>query len=138
MGARGRKSSQDIEISPVGPVEAVARPDAPYDLADAEAEVWWSVVNRMPADWFGAETHPLLTQYCRHVVTAREIAGLIRSMREDGEGFDLVEYDRLLKMQERESRQIVNLATKMRISQQALINHRGNKKRIGAKKPWQA
>jgi hypothetical protein len=41
--------------------------------------------------------------------------------------------DRLQKMQERESRAIASLATKMRITQQATINKRGNK----IKKPWE-
>jgi hypothetical protein len=38
-------------------------------------------------------------------------------------------------MQERESRAIASLATKMRITQQATTNHRGNK--IESKKPWE-
>jgi hypothetical protein len=45
------------------------------------------------------------------------------------------EFDRLLKMQERESRVIASLATKMRITQQATTNHRGN--RIESKKLWE-
>ena len=44
-------------------------------------------------------------------------------------------FDRLQKMQERESRAIASLATKMRITQQATINQRGN--RIESKKPWE-
>jgi hypothetical protein len=40
---------------------------------------------------------------------------------------------RLQKMQERESRAIASLATKMRITQQATINKRGNK--IESNKP---
>jgi cell division protein ZapA (FtsZ GTPase activity inhibitor) len=44
-------------------------------------------------------------------------------------------FDRLQKMQEREGRAIASLATKMRISQQATTNHRGNK--IESRKPWE-
>jgi hypothetical protein len=45
------------------------------------------------------------------------------------------EFDRLLKIQERESRVIASLTTKMRLTQQATTNHRGNK--IEPKKPWE-
>jgi hypothetical protein len=44
-------------------------------------------------------------------------------------------FDRLQKMQERESRAIASLATKMRVSQQSTTNHRGNK--IEGRKPWE-
>jgi hypothetical protein len=41
-------------------------------------------------------------------------------------------------MQERESRAIAMLATKMRIAQQSTTNHRGNKRPSAARKPWEA
>ncbi len=45
----------------------------------------------------------------------------------------LQDYDKILHMQDRESRAIAMLATKMRISQQATTNHRGNKKAISGR-----
>jgi hypothetical protein len=56
----------------------------------------------MPADWFPRETHCLLTQYCRHVITARRIAHLLAEMDADPHQ-NVRDYDRLLKAQERES-----------------------------------
>jgi hypothetical protein len=47
------------------------------------------------------------------------------------------DYDRLLHMQDRESRAIAMLATKMRISQQSTTNHRGNSKK-SPRKPWES
>lgn len=138
MGERGRKSAQSLAIAEVTPVETIERPDAPYDLTDAEAEIWWGVVNRLPGDWFPIETHPLLAQYCRHVVNARRVAQFIENMSNSEGGFDLSEYDRLLRMQERESRCLSSLATKMRISQQSTTNHRANKGNRGTRKPWQS
>jgi len=43
--------------------------------------------------------------------------------------------DRLQKMQERETRAITSLATKMRLTQQSTRTHRGNK--IESRKPWE-
>ena len=144
MATRGRKSAASLELATVSPVQVIARPICPHDLGDEEAEVWFAVVNRLPADWFPAETLPLLVQYCRQVVQARRIAELIEKatgdVDEDGKStLSIKDYDRLLKMQDRESRGISSLATKMRISQQATTNHRGNAKgEITGKKPWES
>lgn len=94
------------------------RPRAPHDLTDEETEFWAAIVESLPADWFTASTLPLLTQYCRHSVQARRIAELVE--RAAGQpDFELADYDRLLKMQQRESAALASLATKMRISQQS-------------------
>lgn len=136
MVKRGRKSAASLEIVTGSVLEVVERPHCPHDLSDEESEVWFAVVNRLPADWFPTETHPILTQYCRHSVQARRVAELIEKATGDPE-LSVVDYDRLLKMQERESRAIASLATKLRISQQATTNHRGNKKQISPRKPWE-
>lgn len=137
MGVRGRKSSNANAVQTlVAPTEVVQRPDAPYDLTDDQADEWWAVVNRMPADWFTRETHPLLAQYCRHVVAARRVAQLI-AQTEKQKTIDVEQYDQLLKMQEREGRAISSLATRMRISQQATLTKRADKGSGGMKKPWE-
>lgn len=118
------------------PIERVERQKPPHDLTDEEIEVWSAVVSTEPADWFSPSTVPLLAQYCRHVVHARRIAELIERATGDKD-LAVTDYDRLLKMQERESRAIASLATKMRISQQATTNHRGNKRPSAARKPWE-
>lgn len=94
------------------------------------------MVNRMPADWFPRETHALLTQYCRHVVRSRRIAQLIAAC-EASEDLDLEQYDKLLKMQEREGRAISSLATRMRITQQATVRAEKARKPSQVKKPWE-
>lgn len=133
MGSRGRKSAQ--ELAPVKKIETVARPDAPYDLTDEQTEEWWSVVNRLPADWFPRETHGLLAQYCRHIVAARRVAQLIADA-EKKDDLDVNNYDQLLKMQEREGRAISSLATRMRISQQASFD-KEKKKGKAVTPPWE-
>lgn len=137
MGTRGRTSAASLTVAKVSPVETVERQRPPHDLSDEEVEVWSAVVNSEPADWFSPGNVPLLSQYCRHTIHARRIAELIERATADPE-LAVSAYDRLLKMQDRESRAIASLATKMRISQQATTNHRGNKKPNAARKPWES
>lgn len=136
MGTRGRKSAASLEIASPSHVSAIERPDAPYDLTDEQADEWWAVVNRMPADWFPRETHAMLAQYCRHVVAARRVAQLVADREGRKGSLDIEEYDRLLKMQEREGRAISSLATRMRISQQATYDPK-RKKPTETRKPWE-
>jgi hypothetical protein len=113
----------------------VPRPDAPYDLTDEQAEEWWAVVNRLPADWFPRETHGVLAQYCRHVVTARRVAQLVAACEAEAD-LDLAQYDQLLKMQEREGRALSSLATRLRITQQATVSAKAQKPRM-VKPTWE-
>lgn len=136
MGNRGRPSSAALTIVHPAPIETVERQRPPHDLTDEEVEVWVGVVDNVPADWFSPATVPLLAQYCRHYIHARRIASMLERATSD-KSLELVDYDRLLKMQERESRAIAALASKMRIAQQSTTNHRGNKAQAAARRPWQ-
>lgn len=130
---RGRPSSADLAI--VHPTEILQRPDAPYDLGDEEAQEWWALVNRMPADWFPRETHGMLTNYCRHIVTARRVSELIRSL-EGGKNLDIGEYEKLLRMREREVRAASMLATRMRLTQQTTYDKSKKKPAESIASPW--
>lgn len=134
MRQRGRKSAASLEVvsSNISPIE---RPPVPDDLTDEQAEVWRKITNRMPADWFPAETWPLLAMYCRHVVTARRVAQLIEQAEESPDT-EVETLDRLYKMQERESRAMASLATKMRITQQTTYD-KSRKKPVQVRKPWE-
>ena len=136
MSKRGRKSLAALEAVYAKPVEAVERLKAPDDLVDEEVEVWAAVVDTMPADWFTPATVPLLKQYCRHSVQAKRIAEMIERATSDPE-LNIKDWDRLLKMQERESRMLSSLAVKMRISQSATRNDRGNRNTRPTRKPWE-
>lgn len=136
MKTRGRTSAAALAVVTVGKIETVQRPDAPYDLTDEQTDEWWAIVNRMPADWFPRETHGMLSQYCRHVVSARRVAQLIEQAME-AEAFDVDAYNQLLIMQEREGRALSSLATRMRLSQQTTYD-KSKKKPASGKKPWEA
>jgi len=115
---RGRRSAAALAVVPASPLETVQRQKAPYELNDEETEIWEAVVGDYAADWFSPSTVPLLTAYCRHTIQARRVAELIEKAIGNPD-LAVQDYDRLLKMQERESRAISALASRMRIAQQA-------------------
>jgi len=145
-GQRGRRSAASLRVVPLG---EIPRQRAPADLPRDESRVWDSIVAAEPADWFSGSTRPLLAQYCRHIVAARRVAAMINTFDAGVAAETAADQndemvlmlaaakllDRLLKMQERESRAIASLATKMRISQQSTRTNRGN--RIESRKPWE-
>jgi len=135
MGARGRKSSAELSvIGPRGLVQ-VDRPKPPVELSDEQADEWRAVVNQQPAERFTREMHGLLSAHCRHVVALRRIGQLIDET-ERSEEFDLDNYDRLLKMQERESRCIASLAVRLGFAYSTAYEKR-KPKRSSTKRPYE-
>ena len=136
MGKRGKESGASLGVIKTS-ITAINRPVPSKHLTTEQANTWRSVVDRLPADWFPRETHGILEQYCRHVDAGRRIAAIIEQLLSDSTDMEylITEYDRLLRMQERESRALSSLATRMRLTQQARINY---KKTTGPtiKPPW--
>lgn len=137
MQQRGRRSAAALSVP--GAVSLVERPDAPLDLTPEEADVWRRTVEAMPADWFPAETYPLLTQWCRHTVTARRVAQLIDAeMSRDP--VDTGALKELLAMQARETASLKAMAASMRLSQQASYHAQSSgtaKAKRVVKRPWE-
>lgn len=141
MAQRGRKSAASIAVRAV-PTLSDSRLPAPLHMSDAERAVWVDVVNDQPANAFSTTHGPLLEMYCRHVVQSRIIADEIlnfdRSWLSDDDG--LKRYDRLLAMAEREGRAASSLATRLRITRQAIDQQTVARSIINApkaKKPWE-
>jgi hypothetical protein len=139
MGARGKTSAASLEVAAQGAVSIVRRPDAPLDLTPEEADEWRGIVDAMPADWFPRETHGLLRQYCRHIISARRIAQLVdqEMARED---LDVSALDKLLAMQARETAAMKAMAASMRVSQQASYTTQRagtSKNNRAVKRPWE-
>ena len=132
---RGRKSAASLSVISSGGIETIRRSSPPEELSDEQGHEWTQVVNRMPSEWFPRETHGMLAQYCRHVVSARRVAQLI-SLAESAGEFDVREYEMLLRMQDREGRALSSLATRMRISQQATVRAEQARKPSAIGKPW--
>jgi hypothetical protein len=138
MKQRGRPSFAALALrAGPQPVELVRRQVAPSDLTDEEVEVWLSIVEDMPADWFSPPTVPLLAQYCRHTVASRRIGEMIKRQSQAPD-FTADKYDRLLGMQARESTTLKALAASMRIAQQSTVSKRANTLTKAARKPWES
>lgn len=109
MGTRGRKSAASLAVV----ADLPQRPEPPPELTADEGAEWREIVRALPADWFPRETHGLLAAYCRHIVSARRVAEMIRTAVSD----DIAALARLLRMQAAQSGALCSLATKMRIAQ---------------------
>lgn len=144
MGDRGRKSASSMEVAAlVTSVATEQRLMPPAHLNDAVRAEWLRVVNDQPAGAF-TETHaPLLEMYCKHIVKARMLDDEIEvsdpNWMRDAEGLKRME--RLTAMAERESRAASSLATRLRITRQA-VEHpttvgRSLKNQTKSRKPWE-
>ena len=139
MAQRGRKSAAELSVvaqdSPIGAVRV-----APVaGMSDPEKAVWIEVVNDHPAESF-TETHrPILELYCRHVIRGRvlnaEILRFDPTWLRDDDG--LKRYNKLLAMAEREGRAASSLATRLRITRQAIDQQTVARAQTKSKvKPW--
>lgn len=116
-----------------------ARLAPPAGLTEAQTAVWATLVNARPANWFTDDHIGMLSQYCRHKVTSDVIAQQIEQFdpawMADDDG--LKRYDKLLGMQERETRAMNALLRSMRITQQSLVRaDKVVKLDAPSKKPW--
>jgi hypothetical protein len=141
MTQRGRKSASSLAV--IAPPSSVARLAPPVHISEAERGVWIEMVDDQPADAFTATHAPLLECYCRHIVQARvladELLNFERAWLANDDG--LKRYDRLLAMHERESRAASSLATRLRITRQA-VDHpttagRAIARQGKVRKPWE-
>ena len=135
MGARGRPSRAELAVVPFKAAEA-RRPDPPPELTEAQAEVWTSIVESLPADWVSKANAPLMAGFCRHVTAARQIARLIE-VAEASNAFNLGRYGQLLSMQERETRTLSTLATKLRLARSTVDDRRRTPTPPGGPRPWE-
>lgn len=132
MKKRGRKSVAEQVTAVV--VGFPQRPAPPAELTAEQAKVWKRIVASRSPDYFPAETHALLKQYCRAVTAAETIARLIS----EADISDLKEYDRLLRMAERQSKQITALARSMRLTHQSRYTpHSAANRSQTGRKPWE-
>jgi hypothetical protein len=110
-------------------------PPESYALTWDEEQEWWAIINRMPAEWFPRETLPMLAQLCRHVTRANHLSKLVNEVMHSP-NLDLVQYQKLLDMEEAQTRAISSLETRMRLSQQAIHQRRKQKGKVITQRPW--
>jgi hypothetical protein len=123
MKQRGRRSASSLAIVEASPVEAIPRQPPPSELSAFEAELWQAVVNTKPADWFSADTLPLLRSYVRHCYQASKIDFEMSRVIDMNFTDSVAErFEKLQKMRERESSKIMALARSMRLTQQSQVD----------------
>lgn len=142
MAKRGRESAASIVSSRGIAISKDSRLKAPLHLSDAELSVWSELINDQPANAFTATHSPIIEMYCRHVVNTRVLADQLLAFEiewlNDDDG--LKRYDKLLAMSERESRAASSLATRLRITRQAIDQQtvaRSLNNQVKTRKPWE-
>lgn len=141
MAERGRRSAASLSVI-AGTIDG--RPNPPADLSKDQSVVWERTVANEAADTFRtAALQQLLKEYCRHVISAKKLASLIETVEglPNLSGDDVEDYDRLLKMRDRETKAIGDKATKLRLTNQSRYTPQAAAtaaKKSGERKPWQA
>ena len=156
MAQRGRKSQaqKSAKIAQIKPELKLVDQTAPADLSDEEAKIWAAIIDRMADDWFGPDVEAMLKQYCRHCVSSGRVAKMISTLQvaidqkveaceDPDEKIKTImsgaqQVDRLFKMQDRESRALTSIGTKLRITPQSTRRQSGIKKQAEKEKmPWE-
>lgn len=134
---RGKESA--VGLATVTALPLVKQLPPPDSLTQEEKDIWISVTDTMPADWFTDADAPLLVDYCRGVIRQNHLAERINSF--GGTPADKDEYKMysdLLKDSCRLSQTIKTAAASLRLTQQSRYMPRAaataNKK---SSKPWQ-
>lgn len=138
MRQRGKKSVAALSV--VAPASAqIERPPAPAHLSAAEAAEWTKIVEAMPSGWFASPDVVLLELMVVHIVLAREVVRRIHEAIENQ--MDSKPFGKLLAMEVGQSKQVADLATKMRLTKhsrsQAITAARAIDAMPKGKMPWE-
>lgn len=133
MGNRGRHSAAELAIVKPGALESLARPKPPDELTTDEADEWRKIVNVMPADECTQDCFPAIIQLCRHTVNARRLADLKERCQESNDVAHALE---IMRQETEQTRIILSLMTKLRLSPQSRYDRKKIRPTAGAKKPW--
>ncbi len=141
MGARGRKSAAELATITGTGIAVTRRPEPPAHLGDDAAEIWRSITNSLPADWFSAGTLPLLEALCGLTVSQRNTIRALQRIEREDDDFERDEWERVLKQLGEVSGRIATLATRMRLTPQSRYGARGADtaaRSVGdGPKPWE-
>jgi hypothetical protein len=100
-----------------------SRPIAPDQLTAEEVEHWDIIVQRLPAGNFSPEVFPVLIAYIRHSSAADVLSAEITRWKNEVDWLrvegGLERYEKLLKMRERETKNLVSCGRALRITNHA-------------------
>jgi len=119
------------------------RRPAPWPgLSDREIELWNSITQAQPVDWFAPGDQPILAAYCRAISLHERV-----STQAEGAAFTVFGaqggevVNPIFKVQDMAARQIAGLAVKLRLSQSAKWTEQKAATKNGSggqeKKPWE-
>lgn len=114
----GRKSAAEREV------EAARADDADYleppeDMPPGQRETWALTVRSKPPEWFREDSIPLLEAYCQAVESYRMIRERLKSPPDR-----ILDFQRLQHMATSQAQLMIQLATKMRLTQQSRFDRR--------------
>lgn len=128
-----RQSSASLSVVPVQPLARIAPPDG---LSPVELSFWQSVVDSKPADWFGEDSAPLLTEYVRAKVSCDVLHVQVQAALAGG---DAGEVKDSMKLRDMESKRLLSIGTKLRLTQQSRYTPKAAStaaKGAGQARPW--
>jgi hypothetical protein len=127
MKQHGRKSAASIAAAMAAPSViaggfGTAKAEPPEGMPERQAKIWRDVVRGEPAAFLrSATSQGLLQQYCRHTAIADEMAELLAEFPTEAliEAKGMHRYEWLAKMHRLESKAALEMATKLRLTNQS-------------------
>jgi|SRR5690606_1953736 len=129
-----KKSSASLSVLPVQPLARLAPPEG---LSKAEAEMWQAVVDSKPADWFAEDSAPLLLEYVRAKVSCDVLHAQVQAALSGGDPKEIKE---AMQLRDMESRRLLSIGTKLRLTQQSRYTPKAAStanRGASSRKPWQ-
>lgn len=119
MQQRGRKS-QNAQTTKAPP-KKVSPPKAPTYLSKHQRELWDRIIASKPADWFTADSLPILEAYIEHATSASAISKRIAQLEASGKCWNgsAAEYHKLLDLRLQETKAAEARARSLRLTHQA-------------------
>jgi hypothetical protein len=130
-----KKSLAALSVVPRLPGVVIGEPS---DLSVAELALWRETVASKPAEWFGADSVPVLKEYVRAAVTCDLLDLKVKEVMDEGE---VGEVKTVLDMRDKESKRVANLATKLRLTQQSRYTPQAAAtadRHVSGRRPWQS
>jgi len=131
-----RRSSASLALVPAS--QPIPFAPVPVGLSEAEAVLWRETVESKPAEWFGADSWPVLKEYVRAAVMCDTLAKVVADTVRGG---DTEEIKAVLDMRDKEAKRATSLATKLRLTQQSRYTPQAAAtadKRGSGRRPWQS
>ena len=115
---RGKKSAASLAV-----VSEIAerRPSPPASLNDAESALWVKISATKPPEWWDSGSIPLLVEYCKLHTSLADMAAQFDAFDPDWLTTDegLKRYKALVDIRDKCQARLVQLAMKMRLTQQS-------------------